>query len=119
MPIDQTHWRIAYPGNRVYHVIASSNINASTSILMKLNSSLCKRFRMHGNRATIVSMGRIQAIEEPNGLATIFGFPNDERMSFMHVFVAGGNAMDAMNKMVELLDKKNAPSKHFTPIVKF
>jgi hypothetical protein len=27
--------------------------------------------------------------------------------------------MDAMNKMVELLDKKNAPSKHFTPIVKF
>lgn len=119
MPIDQTHWRIAYPGNRVYHVIASSNINVNANILMKLNSDKCKRFEKLRTGEGIVVMGKLQRIEEPNGLATIFGFPNDEKMTVMHVFVAGGNAMDAMNKMVELLDKKNAPSKHFIPIVKF
>ena len=119
MPIDQTHWRIAYPGNRVYHVIASSNINVSTSILMKLNSQQCKRFKKLDAGGGVVGMGKLQRIENPNGLATIFGFPSDEKMSFMHVFVKNGNAMDAMNKMVELLDEKNSPQKHLTPIVKF
>lgn len=117
MPTDQTHWRIAYPGNRVYHVIASSNINTNTSILFKLNSNLCKRFEKNGDE--ISAMGRLQEIVNPNGLATIFGFPNDEKMTFMHVFVKGGNAADAMKKMLELLDEKNSPQKHFIPIIKF
>lgn len=118
MPIDQTHWRIAYPDNRVYHVIASSNINTNRSILLKLNSNQCKRFRKYDWEIVPIGEG-LPAIIAPNGLATIFGFPSDEKMSFMHVFVAGGNAMDAMNKMVELLDELNSPHKHFTPIVKF
>lgn len=117
MPTDQTHWRIAYPNNCVYHIIASTNINTNPSILLKLNSYQCKRFERHD--AGLITIENLQAINTPNGLATIFGYPSDKKMPFMHVFVAGGNAMDAMNKMVELLDELNSPHKHFSPIVKF
>jgi len=52
-------------------------------------------------------------------LATIFGFPRDEKLDFLHVFIKDGNVLDAMHKMVDLLDKRHHPYKHVEPITRF
>ena len=117
MPTDQMHWRVAYSISRAYNIIASSNININPSILLKLNSNKCIRYRKKGN--SLIKIDEISEIMEPNGLATIFGFPGDDDMTIMHVLVINGNASDAMNQMIELLDKKNAPHRHLEPIKKF
>ena len=117
MPTDQMHWRVAYSISRAYNIIASSNININPSILLKLNSNKCLRYRKKGN--SLIKIDEISEIMEPNGLATIFGFPGDDDMTIMHVLVINGNASDAMNQMIELLDKKNAPHRHLEPIKKF
>lgn len=117
MPTDQMHWRVAYSVSRAYNIIASSNININESILLKLNSKKCKRYKKEGE--SLIEIDHISEIKNPNGLATIFGFPGDDNMSTMHVLIINGNALDAMNQMIELLDEKNAPNRHLEPIIKF
>lgn len=120
MPINQIHWRIAYPDGHVYHVIASSDIMDCEWIRQKLNSDDCIRFIKTGEKLSRMSwFKRIFSIKEPNGLATIFDEGSvDGAGKLKHVFVEGGDYLDAMNKMVELLDKKHAPLTHNTPIIK-
>ena len=117
MPTNQMHWRVAYSISRAYNIIASSNININPSILSKLNSNKCRRYRKEGD--SLKKIGRISEIAEPNGLATIFGFPGDDDMTIMHVLVINGTATDAMNQMINLLDEKNTPNTHLEPIIKF
>lgn len=117
MPTDQMHWRVAYSVSRAYNIIASSNININPSILLKLNSNKCIRYTKKGDY--LKKLDRISEIREPNGLATIFGYPGDDDMTIMHVLIINGNALDAMNQMIELLDEKNAPNRHLEPIIKF
>lgn len=121
MPTNQIHWRIAYSDGHVYHVIASSNIADSEWIRQKLNSDNCMRFVKADKKLSRMSwFKRLFSIKEPNGLATIFKAVSDEGVGKLkHVFVEGGDYLDAMNKMVELLDKKHAPLTHNTPIIKF
>ena len=119
MPVDQAHWRIVYPDGQVYHVLGSSNILNYAATVVKLNEHVCKRFK---KTATGIKRfffwQRIHEITPLNGLASIWEDEEND-LSFKHVYVEGGNALDAMNKMVELLDKKHAPWKHMCPIVKF
>ena len=68
---------------------------------------------------SLIEIDHISEIKNPNGLATIFGFPGDDNMSTMHVLIINGNALDAMNQMIVLLDKKNEPNRHLEPIIKF
>lgn len=115
MAEEQKHWRIAFPNNHFYHIISSTNINANNSILQKLNSSKCKLFEKTAE-GQIIPLNRIEQVQEPNGLATIFGFPTDKKVPFLHVYVSKGRSIDAMKKMIELLDYENFPQKHIEPI---
>ena len=112
------HWRVAYSLNRAYHIIASSNIFINNNILHKINSSQCIRYKRE-NDQIIHFTGKFQNLNVLNGLATIFGFPSNDKIDFLHVYVDQGNATDAINIMINLLDKKNYPLKHIEPITKF
>lgn len=116
MSKDQIKCKIVYPENRTYLVVASSDIEANINLLMKLNDSRCKRFEKINGR--IVSMEKIR-IKDCNscGLATFFNFTEDEKNPFKHVFVKNGNAMDAVDKAVQLLDEKNSPQKHLDLVI--
>lgn len=122
MPIEQEHWRIAYPNDTVpndvvYHIIGATNIVDDANTLKIVNSGKCKRFvKSETGIKQLRFWQKYKSIAEPNGLASYFGH---EPLGFSHVFVAGGRCIDAMNKMVELLDKEQAPLKHNVPIVKF
>ena len=118
MPTDQMHWRVAYSLNRAYHIIAGSNIFTNNNILLKINSSRCIRFKRE-NDQVIHFTGKFQNLNAINGLAIIFGFSPNDKIDFLHVYVDQGNATDAVNKMISLLDKKNFPLKHIEPITKF
>lgn len=116
MPIEQAHWRIAYPNGIVYHIIGATNIDGTANTLKIVNSGKCKRFVKTETGIKRLRFGqKYNAIAESNGLASYFGH---EPLGFSHVFVEGGRCIDAMNKMVELLDKEQAPLKHNVPIVK-
>jgi len=117
MPIELAHWRIAYPNYTGYHIIGATNIADDANILKILNSGKCKRFvKSETGIKRLRFWQKYKSISEPNGLASYFG---DEPLGFSHVYVEGGRCIDAMNKMVELLDKEQAPLKHNVPICKF
>ncbi len=117
MSTNQIRCRVVYPGNRIYYIIASSDIKLSVDILCKLNGSMCKRFEKKEHKYSAIK--KINATASPNALATIFGFPRDEKLDFLHVFIKDGNVLDAMHKMVALLDKRHHPYKHVEPITCF
>ncbi|MBR4633261.1 MAG: hypothetical protein IKO48_08115 [Elusimicrobia bacterium] len=116
MSKDQSRLKIVYSEDSFYHVFASSDIEADTNILMKLNSSQSKRFEKIDGR--IVAMEKIRINDcNPCGLVTFSHFPKNEKNPFLHVFVKNGNAMDAVNKAVQLLDEKNFPQKHLDIVI--
>jgi hypothetical protein len=117
MPIELAHWRIAYPNGIAYHIIGATNIVGNANTLNIVNGGKCKRFvKSETGIKRLRFWQKYNAIAEPNGLASYFG---DEPLGFSHVYVEGGRCIDAMNKMVELLDKEQWPLKHNVPICKF
>lgn len=117
MPTEIAHWRIAYPNDVVYNIFGATNISDHVDTVNTLNSRCCKRFRLTKNGIKSFHFWqRVKTVTQPNGLASYFG---DEKLGFKHVFVEGGTCTDAMNKLVELLDKRQSPLHHDVPIIKF
>lgn len=99
MSEQRLHWRIAYSLSEFYYVIASSNVEK--------NSMVESWAAQDGGYSKKNGMASILT-RSPN--AKYEGLPP-------HVFVKDGDALQAMNKMIKLLDKINK-KEHLEPIVK-
>ena len=89
------HWRIAYSLSEFYYVIASSDVPKNDLIESWANS--------------------VGGYTIPNGMASILSrSPNAKFEGLVpHLFVRGGNAHEAMGKMIKMLDEINGNRPHF------
>lgn len=89
------HWRIAYSLSEFYYVIASSNVPRNDLVVSWANLA--------------------GGFTDQNGMASILSkSPNAKYVGLVpHLFIRNGNALEAMKKMIEMLDEINDYRRHF------
>ena len=106
-------FRIHYNNGNTYHGLCSDNILIDNEYFRK--RALDKDFLTLNKDGKKIKSSECSNV---NGLATITSTTKDLKLKITNVFISNCTREDALNKLLELLDKENN-MKHDTPILTF
>ena len=104
-------FRIVYLNGIIYHGLSTTDVYLNDYCIKRMQSKDFLLLDKEGKKI------KASECSKTNGLATITSVTKGTKLKFTNIFINNGNKTDALNKLIELLDKENG--KHEVPIVTF